>query len=230
MAFSDEIDLMGLDDNFSPVTYINFINLQWNRRYYEVGTFTVQILAKDYDERIKYVYAHQRPELGVVERTETQQTVKGDFVLLSGRFFEHVLSWRLAFPNFTGKYALNALAERFVRDSWYKVRKYDIQLAENLPTDEVEIRWENDPLGECMADTLKTLEMSQKVLFDPDTHALTYHIVKGLDRTQSQSDNPYAVFSDESCYVSSFKYVEDWSDYKNVVMILDGAEPSRRDR
>ena len=230
MAKSDELDLLGLDDNFNPVCYINFINLQWKRRYYEVGTFTVQLRAQDYDARVKYVYAHQRPELGMVERTETQQNLKGDFVLLSGRFFEHVLSWRLAFPIFDGTYKLNELADRFVRHEWYKVRKFDIQLADDLPEDSVDIKWENDPLGECMYGTLKTIEKSQSVLFDPDTHALTYRIWQGLDRTQSQAENAYALFSDESCHVVSFTYTEDFSDYKNVCMILYGSQPSRRDR
>lgn len=230
MAMSDEIDLLGLDDNFEPVCYINFINLQWNRRYYEVGTWTAQILADDYDDRVKYVYAHQRPELGLVERMETQHDIKGDFVLLSGRFFESVLSWKLAYPHFEGEYTLPALSERMIQHNWYRVRKYDIFVSSEIPDTTVDIKWENDPLGERMYDTLKTLEMSQSVLFDAENNSLTYNIWKGKDRTQEQTENAFALFSDDSSYVVSFKYTEDWSNFKNVCMILYGDGPSRRDR
>ena len=218
MAKSDEIDLMGLDENFLPVAYIPFVNLQWNRRYYEVGKFTVQIRAEDYDQRIKYVFTHQRPELGIVERIETQQNVKGHFVLLSGRFFESVLNRRLAFPNFDKNYAMNALVDRFINHEWYKNRKYNILVAPDIPTDVVEVKWVNDPIGECMYGTLETLEMSQRIEFDPDALTLTYRVWQGLDRTESQNENAHALFSDESCNVTSFKYIEDWSDYKNVCM------------
>jgi len=229
LVYSDQIDLLGLDEFFQPVSYIPFINLQWKRRYYEVGTFTIQILAKDYDSRIRYVYAHQRPELGVIERRETQHEIKGDFTLLSGRFIEHVLSWRLAYPHIKGNYTLQALSEHFIRHEWYKLDIYDIIVPGDLPANTVDVGWENDPLGECMYETLKTLEMSQRIVFNPDDSTLTYRIWQGVDRTQSQSENPFAVFSDESCYVTSFKYIEDISNYKNVAMILYGSGPSRSD-
>ena len=229
MAKSDEIDLMGLDENFQPVTYLKFVNLQWKRRYYQPGSFVVQLIAADYDPRIKYVYTHQRPELGVVERMETQREIKGDFVLLSGRFFEHVLGWRVAFPHFSGSYTLQSLAERFIRHEWYKIRKYDIQIG-SIPSKSVEVKWENDPLGDCMYETLKTLEMSNSIYFDPNTLSLTYSVWQGKDRTQSQSTNAFATFSDESCYVTSFKYVEDMSNYKNVAMILHGENDDRWDQ
>lgn len=230
LAKSDEIDLMGLDENFELVSYLPFINLQWNRRYYEVGNFTVQLRAADYDGRVKYVYAPQRPELGMVERTETQQNVNGHFVLLSGRFFENVLNWRIAFPNFDKTYTLSALADRMIRHSYYQNRKYDIQLAPTFPDKSVEVKWVNDPIGDCMYETLKTIEMSQSILFDPDKLTLTYHVWQGKDRTQSQSENAYALFSDESRHVKTFKYIEDWRDFRNVCMILYGSQPSRYDR
>ena len=229
MLNSDELDLMGLDENFAPVCYIRFVNLQWNRRYYEVGKFTVQMLAEDYDDRIAYVFAHQRPELGVVERIETQQTTKGHFVLMSGRFFESVLNRRLAFPNFDKNYAMNDLVDRFINHEWYKNRKYDILVAPDIPTDVVEVKWVNDPIGDCMYGTLETLEMSQRIEFDPNSLSLTYRVWQGLDRTQNQNVNAHALFTDESCHVTNFKYIEDWTDYRNVCMVLYGSQPSRRD-
>lgn len=229
MAYSDELDLLGLDKDYKPVHYIPFINLQWKRRYYEVGEFTFQILAKDYDPRVRYVYAHQRPEFGIVERVETKHETKGDFVLVSGKFIETIFNWRLAFPHFTGEYTLQALAERFIRYEWYKNELYDIIVPSDLPTDKVDVGWENDPIGDCIYETLKTLEMSNSIVFNPDDNTFTYRIWQGVDRTQSQSNNPFATFSDESGYVTSFKYIQDTSNYKNVCMILYGSQPSRSD-
>lgn len=93
------MELIGLGKNFETIGYIPYINLQWNRRYYEVGTWTAQIRAEDYDPRIMHVYSPDRPELGLLERMETQNNINGRFVLLSGRFLECIYDrHQKAFP------------------------------------------------------------------------------------------------------------------------------------
>ena len=47
-----------------PVSYTHldvykrqqYLNLQWKRRYYEPGSFSMRILAADYDPRVKFLY------------------------------------------------------------------------------------------------------------------------------------------------------------------------------
>ena len=214
------MELIGYDRDFNKVAYIPFLNLQWKRRYYTVGQFAFQILAKDYDPRIKYVHSAQRPEIGIIERMETQQTIKGYFVNLSGRFLECVFDRQLAFPTIEGQYTVRTLADMML-SSRYKPDLYTFTKGDIPRTDRLDVKWEKDEMGTAMYETLKTLELSQRVTFDPDTKRLTYDIWEGLDRTQTQNVNGYAVFSDDnSAMVASFKYIEDESDYKNAAMIL----------
>lgn len=225
------MDLVGLDKDFNMVGYIPFLNLQWQRRYYECGKWTAQIAVKDYDPRIAYVYTPDRPELGVLERVESQKTVKGNYALLSGRFMEHIFDRQIAYPEIIGNMPLTALVDKMINHQWYKPDIYTIKADEDNPTDSVEVKWERQPIGQLFYETLKTLEMSPRMIFNDETNEFTLKIWQGLDRTQSQNENSYVLFSEDSCYVSSLGYIEDTSSYKNVAMMLygDSKTPNRHD-
>ena len=62
---------MALDENLGLIGYLPFINLQWNRRYYEAGEFTAQILKSDYLPGTAYLYSLDRPEVGVLQKVQT---------------------------------------------------------------------------------------------------------------------------------------------------------------
>ena len=61
------MDLVFLDSNFNTIKFVDYINLQWNRRYYECGQYSVQILARDFDKEFQYVYRASEREIGVVQ-------------------------------------------------------------------------------------------------------------------------------------------------------------------
>lgn len=229
MGWGEEMDLLGLSSAFETISYIPYINLQWKRRYYETGKWQAQIPESEYDPRIRFVYTPDRPELGMVERMESQATIKGDFVLISGRFMETIFDRQLAFPHITGTYELPALLQRITGSSWYKPDLYAITPSDNVPAVSVDVKWERDPIGGLLYETLEALEYSPRLAFDPVKHTFTLDVWQGKDRTQSQNENAYVTFSEDACYVKSFKYVEDESNYKNVVMILYGSGPSRYD-
>lgn len=43
------MEIAGLEKNLETLTYFQYLNLQWKRRYYEPGSFSMRILAADYD-------------------------------------------------------------------------------------------------------------------------------------------------------------------------------------
>lgn len=223
------MELVGLDANFQPVGYINYLNLQWKRRYYECGSWAAQILEKDYDPRIVYVYSPDRPEFGLVQKMTSQKNIKGRFVMLSGLFLESIFNRQIVFPHIEGTFTLPNLAALYLTDEWYMPDLYRMTADPNNPKNTVSVKWERGRLGDYIYDTLRTLELTHSVVFNPDTLKFTYKIWKGVDRTQSQNPNAFVTFSEDSCYVSDFEYTEDSSNYKNVVMILYGDQPSRYD-
>ena len=42
------MNLAFMDENFGIIKYFKYINLQWTRRYYEPGEFSVQLPASEY--------------------------------------------------------------------------------------------------------------------------------------------------------------------------------------
>lgn len=189
----------------------------------------MEIPEAEYDPRIKYVYTPTRPEFGLVERMESQTTIKGNSVLLSGRFIECIFDRQIAFPHITGTFTLRNLLTKITTHEWYKPDLYTINLANDIPNVSVDVKWERKTIGDFLYETLQSLEYSPSLLFDPVKHTFTLKVWKGKDRTQEQSSNAYMMFTEDSCYVKSFKYVEDESNFKNVVMILYGDDPSRKD-
>ena len=70
---------------------IDFIELQWNRKYHGAGNFVLCIAAKDYNPDIKYIQVKDRPETGIVQKIMYEEKTNGDFVTLSGFFIEKLL-------------------------------------------------------------------------------------------------------------------------------------------
>lgn len=80
------MDLIFLDKRFNVIKFVEYINLQWNRRYYECGQYSIQILAKDYENSFLYVYRNSEAELGIVQKVEHISEERGEFVQISGFF------------------------------------------------------------------------------------------------------------------------------------------------
>lgn len=75
---------------------IPYTSLMWNRKYYEVGDFLMEVPANVYDPSWAYIYTDERPETGIIQKVEYSDTstVAGgvDTVILSGFFMESELN------------------------------------------------------------------------------------------------------------------------------------------
>lgn len=70
---------------------IDFIELQWNRKYHDSGNFVLYMAAKNYNPDIKYIQVKDRPETGIVQKIVYEEKTNGEFVTLSGFFIEKLL-------------------------------------------------------------------------------------------------------------------------------------------
>ena len=218
------MELYGLDRSFVPVKMLRCTNIQWNRRYYEAGDYQLEMLASDWDTSIAYIYTHQRPETGMVEKLETKHTIKGDFVLVSGFFLEGMLNWKITYPKHssTGNVctACKSLVTSLMADTGVSVASEpDIGNSDSFDS-------ENEPLGDTTYAALKKQELSQRIVFDTDTETLLYSVWQGLDRTQSQRIHTYAAFAQNFGNVDDLTLTQDTSDMRNyaVVQYLLGEE------
>lgn len=72
---------------------IDFVELQWSRKYFECGSFVLYIAAKDYDPNVKYIQCVGRPETAMVQKVVYEEKSNGEFITLSGFFVDKVLDW-----------------------------------------------------------------------------------------------------------------------------------------
>lgn len=101
-AVIQPLEVFILDANFNRLTgSIPYDSLIWHRRYYGVGEFQMQVRSSLYDPSWRYVYADDRPETGIIQKVEYDDTTEGpangeDTIIISGFFLEELLN-RLVF-------------------------------------------------------------------------------------------------------------------------------------
>lgn len=101
-AVIQPLEVFILDADFKRLTgSIPYDSLVWRRRYYGVGEFQMQVRSSLYSTDWAYVYCEDRPETGIIQKVEYDDTTAGprngeDTIILSGFFLEEVLN-RLVF-------------------------------------------------------------------------------------------------------------------------------------
>lgn len=97
-AVIQPLEVFILDANFKRLTgSIPYDSLVWHRRYYGVGEFQMQVRSSLYDPSWCYVYADDRPETGIIQKVEYDDTTEGprngeDTIIISGFFLEELLN------------------------------------------------------------------------------------------------------------------------------------------
>lgn len=211
------MELIGLDASFQTVKVLRCVNIQWNRRYYEAGDFALQLCACDWDVSIAYIYLAVRPEMGMVQKVETQHDIKGDFVNVSGFFLEGMLNWKVAIPKHSSTGNVSAACKTLVAT-------HMTDAGVTVPTQAdigtvAAFESEGEFLGDATYTVLKAQELSQRIRFDYDTDSLLYEVWQAKDRTQSQSTNAYATFSQNFGTVDDMTLTQDESAYRNYAII-----------
>lgn len=221
------MELFALDGNFQILGILDYINLQWNREYYEPGSFSVQLTADGFIPGIKYLYTPARPETGMAQKVELTETVKGKFVQLSGFFLEALLNDKIVFPTYYGSGKIESAVTNMV--SRYQD---DLPLlAENPPdlqTRAVCFQETGGQLGSTAYEKLKTQQLSYYCRYDYTSNTIRFRVWKGTDRTQDQTENNFVVFSEGFCNLSRADVIVDDSNYKNYAVVAGEGEGAQR--
>lgn len=221
------VELLALDNNFQPVAYLQYINLQWNREYYQPGDFSAQVPAEQYDGKMAYLYTPDRPEVGIIQKVELTETVKGRFVQLSGFFLEAVLNDKIVYPTYyaTGPIdtAVTTMVDRY---------KGDIPLFSVAPASGAAeaVAWQETggPLGDVAFKRLQTQQMSCRCRYDYEENTITFSAWQGLDRTQEQTTNNFVVFSNGFRNLNKVEVSCDTSNAKNYAVVAGEGEGEAR--
>jgi hypothetical protein len=96
--YEEPFEIMALDENFEIVSLISYANLQWTRKFHEVGTFSVQLRGRQYNSNWKYIYSKKRKELGIISQVNWQKKNYVELVTISGKFVEDEVNKMIVYP------------------------------------------------------------------------------------------------------------------------------------
>lgn len=222
------MELKALNENFEICgsTSLKHFDLLWNRKYYENGKFSVQIKADDYDPEMTYIYTSERPELGVIE--QMKYTDNDQMVLLSGFFYERKLNDKIIYPMFSmygtrSEFVVSAI-EAYKDDLPLVLSDQDYSQDGNKATRQST----GSALDDLCHTTLQAEEKAFRCIYDYENDRVNFEIYQGKDRTQSQNENNFVVFSKGFRNLRNASVTEDTSNFKNYFVIGgQGEGPAR---
>lgn len=216
------MEVYGLDDKFGLVTAaVPYFNLQWNRKYYDAGDFSIQISADVYDPSWAYIMTHDRPEVGIVQKLQYTNNGGEKLVQLSGFFAEQRLNGIVASPRFVADLSKTENVIKRMFDTYGVQAKKGIGWKGNAQPlgDRTQCDFIGDLLGEKWYSILETRELSYRLTALDDFSGLVCQVWQGVDRTQSQDANPWCVFSSAFGNMEDEEVSIDRSAYANVCKV-----------
>lgn len=210
-------NVIALDEDFEILALLRYTNIQWSRKYFECGTFSVQIPLEQYDSRIKYIYTKDRPEMGKVTQINYVNNQQYKYVALSGYFLENELNRMVVYPkqnngNITSDPGwvegidkaedlaftfFNAFKSITFTQNGSSVT-FDCGVvagtSQGRGNTSDHLR-EGEYLGDQIYKILKNSGLSYRVDYDFDTSKKTFEVWEGKNRTEEQTVNNPVTFS-----------------------------------
>lgn len=221
------MELLLLNEKFELLSHPidRYYSLVWRERYYDEGDFELH-LAADYLEtvlRSEYLYNNERDEAMVIEGVEAQDDGKRT-IKITGRSLESLFRDRVmdAEGSSSGK------VEEISRSA---VQTYAMTGSRAIPLLKLgalggftETAAASNKRGaelyEWQRELLRPYEMSFRLHYDYEANSLDYTVYRGLDRTQEQTANTWAIFSTSYENLAQFAYSRSKTDYRNYAIVI----------
>lgn len=232
------MNLIILDQNFDTLGVVSVFNtLIWDRRYYAAGLFELHTPAEFFAlmNTGRYLYRNDREELGVIREVNFARDAKGArTAYCKGYFSEELLNNRVlntpvnvsGTPEAIGR----KLVDRFAinpADPDRKIQHLALGGLTGVGTS-ITVTATGDNLGDKLYEVEKTQELSHRLRYDYLTNELRFEVWKGKDRTDTQTVNSWAIFSDSFYNVKNAIYDRDESEFKNFAYVAGEGEGAAR--
>lgn len=220
------MELFALDKNFQNISQIVPTNIQWTRKYYEHGSFSIQLPYDQYSSDMKYIYTKDRKEVGMINKVSYRDDNRSKIIQIEGYFLERWLNDKIIYPTF---YGTGEITETLTK--MFNQYKEDIQINSVISKNKgskVDFQSTGDELGKKLNEILQTQEMSYRVLYDYVNNKFTLEFYKGFDRTQSQIENNFITFSTNWNNIKSVNADIDDSNYKNYAVVAGTGQADER--
>lgn len=220
------MELIFLNESFEPVSapIDKYYSLEWNEKYYGSGDFTLHLSPEYLPTALMaaYIYNNDADEAMLIERVEAHDA-DSKTLEIGGASLDSIFKWRVmdASETYSGR------VEDVARQA---VEKYAMTGERAFPllklgkvgdtTDTISTGSKvGATLYDWLHDMLKPFEMSWRLHFDFEAGELLFEVYRGLDRTQEQDANTWAIFSTSFENLTSFTYQRNTIDYKNYAIV-----------
>lgn len=231
---------MALDKDYQIVALLRCTNIQWNRKYYESGTFSLEIPLGQYNSSYVYIYTKDRPEMGIINQINYVDKANYKAINLSGYFLENDLNKRVAYrkgssnisnaPEWVNKSGMaedvafayfNAFKDiTFMAGTVQRKCLLGIQSGTSLARGkQSDHERGGEYLGNKIYSILKPSEMSYRVSYDFESNTKVFSVWSGKNRTQDQTDNNPVTFSTKYGNIKNPNILIDYTSYRNGCIV-----------
>lgn len=235
------MQLYVLDNNFTRLGLIDSYEcLVWERNYYTVGTFSMEIIA---DMELFQLLQKgnillkndDTKEAMYIDHRELKENDEGvEVLLVSGYSLSNWLNSRITLLKELQKGNAETVIRNYVESNCISPEESNRKLPNvfqgnnNNLGQQVDINSHYKPLLEEIEGIVKANELGFKIDLDLYEKKYIFEVFKGLDRTVNQSLNSKAIFSTQFDNVSNQNYIDSDNNYKNTVLVAGAGEDANR--
>lgn len=231
-------ELYVLDEAYQILDLIDgFLSLIWNKKYYGVGDFELHCGTEHAAllQTGSYIARKDDPETGIIEElTFSADASTGKSVVVKGRFLKAMLENRVIdtvqnFSNIPAGDVLCRLVDTFCirpADADRKITKLSLEADAGIGN-QITTQITGKSLLDAMDSICEEQEISCNILYDFLEDRLIFSVWQGVDRTQEQAENAFAVFSEEFDNVASATYNKRYP-YRNFAYVAGAGEGQAR--
>lgn len=212
-----EIYLLDKKLDLASMPIEDYTSLTWSPAWSENGSFRLvgsPRLLEYIRGGAEFIWLQGRGEIGLIDDIE----YSGGQCTLSGTFAESMLGWRILLEetSFSGNAESAALAA--VKANLRSLPLISTGEAKGYNETVESVLERGTALDEAMRTILRPLGMAFAVNYNGG-NTLALEIRKGLDRTQSQTENSWAIFSESFENIAQCSYTRRRGSYKNTATV-----------
>lgn len=221
-VYDKNLDFIGIIDSFS--------SLRWRRKYYEAGEFELHIPVNDQTKKFlskdNIIIREDAIEAGIIESIKLSDDGDKVEATVIGRFLSSILDRRIVRKriNFSGK-ILDG--ERVILNQMSPFSKLEIKPT-TIESDSIIFQCTYKNVYDYLIKLSKASTIAHRIIADIENKKYIYENYQGLDRTETQKDNPRYEFSEDKGNIEDADYTYDSKVEKNYALVGGTGEGDAR--
>ncbi len=229
------MEIAVLDENFTVIGQVDeYESLIWTDRYYDIGDFEIYARASlpllMLVQNGRYMQIQDSNKVMFIEDVSIDTDAdEGDHVTITGRSLESLLSRAIILNKIVVEnFSLQDLIQRILNENMIAPTTADRDIpnlefeasADPLVTSEViSIQLQYEEVLDVIKTVLLTPQLGFEIVLTSD-HRFIFDLYAGVDRSGSQTTNPYIVFAPVNENISSSRYFESSKNLKKVAYVF----------